>query len=172
MILRALKYYLSVCCCGCPASDTVDTTPTAAVNWEQYMGRWYEWARYENPFEYEMDNVFAEYEIMHDGKVRVTNYGTDAKGIQHKARATATIAGAGMLRVAFIPVLHFLAGSYHVLFVDETYSHALVSDKKGKCLWILGRTQFVDGAALNRMKKEAEARGFSTARLRFTHHSA
>jgi apolipoprotein D and lipocalin family protein len=132
------------------------------------MGRWYEWARFETPFEYDLDDVYAEYELKNDGSVSITNYGTDKKGHQSKAHAVGKIAGKGMLSISFIPILHFPASSYRVLYVDDAYNYALVSDKKGSCLWFLGRTPQASKEALNILKYEADVRGFHTENLRYT----
>lgn len=169
MILRALKYYFTrrkqVC------HPAPDTTPTAVIDWEKYVGRWYEWGRYETPFEYEMDNVYAEYEIMPNGKIKITNYGTDAKGTPHKAKAVASIRNAGCLDVSFIPLLRFMSTPYHVLYVDKDYRHALVSNQSGTCLWILGRAPHAIEAKYESMCNLAEEKGFDTDFLRITTHN-
>ena len=172
MILRALKYYFSICGCISTDSADVDTTPMRDVNWDAYMGRWYEWARFETPFEYGLDHVYAEYKQQKDGTVSVTNYGTDEKGRQYKAHAVGKIAGNGTLSISFIPILHFPSSLYRVLYVDDSYSYALVSDKKGTCLWFLGRNPYGTKEAFSVLKNEAEARGFRTEDLRFTHQGS
>ena len=168
MILRALKYYFSLCGCVATSSADVDTTPMDDVNWEAYMGRWYEWARFETPFEYDLDYVYAEYDLQNDGSVSITNYGTDKKGHQTRAHAVGRVAGEGMLSVSFIPVLRFPSSSYRVLYVDDEYNYALVSDKKGSCLWFLGRSPQSTKDAISILKYEADARGFNTENLRYT----
>lgn len=168
MILRALKYYFTNKRENIPTAP--NTTPQANINWEQYMGRWYELGRYETPFEYEMDDVYAEYEILPNGIIEITNYGTDAKGTPHKAKAQATISGGGSLDVSFIPLLRFLSTPYHVIYVDKDYRHAIVSNQRGTCLWILGRAPYDIETTYESLCNIAAERGFDTKFLRITVH--
>ena len=170
MILRALRYYFSDRNGGQDAAGEVDTTPISEVRWESYTGRWYEWARFETPFEFELDEVYTDYTMGADGTLSITNCGTDAKGHQKKATAKAGIAGEGKLSVSFIPFLRFLSTPYHVLYVDENYSRALVSNESGSCLWLLGRTPLYTASAYRQLLNEAALRGFNTQHLRLTEH--
>ena len=168
MILRALKYYFAKRNTTAATTPPPDTTPTNSVNWQDYMGKWYELARYETPFEYGMDNVYTEYGMSENGEVSVTNYGTDSNGKQYVAHAVAKTDGRGQLRVSFIPLLRFLSTPYRVLFVEQNYSHALVSNENGTCLWMLSRTPDGTEEGINRLFREAERRHFNTQNLRKT----
>ncbi len=170
MILRALKYYFSDRKKNAAKGQGTDTTPCNYVCWEPYSGGWYEWARYDTPFEYGLDDVYTEYEALSNSELSITNYGTDADGNRQKARAKATIDGAGRLLVSFVPLLRFISTPYHVLYVDAHYSHALVSNESGSCLWLLGRTPHYATADYQSLCREAAARGFDTALLRLTQH--
>lgn len=167
MILRALRYYFTG---GNKAvgNRQADTTPIEGVCWEPYMGRWYEWARYDTAFEYGLDDVYAEYELRDDGGVRISNYGTDAKGRQQRADGRATISGEGELTISFVPLLSFISSQYRVLYVDKAYTHALVSNAGGTCLWLLGREAHYQTQAYRRLCDEATSRGFDLSALRLT----
>lgn len=169
MILRALRYYFSDRSGG-RNKGTGNTTPMRDVCWEAYMGRWYEWARYETPFEYGMDDVYTDYEMREDGGVEIHNYGTEHGGKQQHAHAKAETAGEGRLKVSFIPLLRFLSSPYHVLYVDNNYTHALVSNESGSCLWFLGRAQHYSTADYKELCREASERGFDISALRLTNH--
>lgn len=172
MIIRAIQYYFSA------ERDTerscydADTTPANGVCWEAYMGKWYEWARYETPFEYGLDEVYTEYEATDNGKVHICNYGTDTTGNTLKAKAQAKIIGEGQLSVSFIPLLRFLSTAYHVLYVNNSYTAALVSNASGSCLWLLGRTPHYRDETFEELLNEARQRGFRTDILRLTRHSS
>lgn len=168
MIIRAIQYYFRAGQAAEHNTTTADTSPAQDVCWEAYMGRWYEWARYETPFEYGLDEVYTEYEATEDGKLNICNYGTDANGNTHRARAKAKVAGAGKLNVSFIPLLRFLSSPYHVLYVNESYSAALVSNESGSCLWLLGRTPCFSDDEFEELEDEAHRRGFRTDTLRLT----
>ena len=92
----------------------------------------------------------------------------DALLLGDAAHAVGKVAGEGMLSVSFIPVLRFPSSSYRVLYVDDEYNYALVSDKKGSCLWFLGRSPQSTKDAISILKYEADARGFNTENLRYT----
>lgn len=169
MITRAIRYYFRERSNWDKTADSVDVIPMQGVCWEAYLGKWYEWARYETPFEYGMDNVHTVYEAMDNGDIAITNCGTDEQGKTHKARAIASRDGEGILQVSFIAWMRFLSTPYIVLYVDEEYSHALVSNASGSCLWLLGRAPSYTEAQLTTLCTQAAARGFNVQRLRFTH---
>lgn len=146
---------------------TRNTEPVEYVDWESYLGRWYEIARIETPFEFGLADVYAEYDSLEDGRISICNHGTDVVGKTYKAEAVATIAGAGQLRVAFVPFIHFISSLYRVLYVDENYEHALVSNTSGSCLWLLARSRVPSQFAVEEMLLEAEKRGFEVEQLVF-----
>lgn len=168
MIARAIRYYFRERRNWDKTADTVDVVPMQGICWEAYLGKWYEWARFETPFEYGLDYVHAHYEALEDGDIRITNYGTDEQGKVHRARALASRDDEGTLQVSFLPWMRFLSTAYLVLYVDDEYSHALVSNISGSCLWLLGRTPTYTEEQLTTLCTQAAARGFNVQRLRFT----
>ncbi len=172
MILRALQYYFSQRKQPLPRETSPDTTPAAGVDWHRYMGRWFELARFETPFEFGLDDVWTEYAMRPNGQVSITNYGSDAAGRVHQARGLAWPVADGALQVSFVPLLRFISSPYHVLRVDEDYQHALVSNASGSCLWVLSRHAHVPGPLLLPLLQDAAHRGFDVARLLPTRQSA
>ena len=167
MIWRALKYYFSQSVARRRQRSACNTEPVAYVDWQSYLGRWYEVARYETPFEFGLADVYAEYAAAEDGKISICNYGTDAVGKLFSARAEAVVAGAGQLRVSFVPFVNFISSLYCVLYVDELYESALVSNSSGSCLWLLARQPRVSQDVLDDLLYEAEQRGFDVSLLVF-----
>ncbi len=163
MILRALLYYLFQRNPG----KMADTRPSDNVDLSQYLGRWYELARYETPFEEGMEEVFTEYKARPDGRISITNSGLKNGHRRMEAHATATPAAPGQLRVSFVP---FLSSAYNILAVDEFYRHALVSNASGSCLWFLSRSPQIVPDSFEPMKREALRRGFDLSALHFTRH--
>ena len=53
----------------------MNTCPADGVDLRQYLGRWYELARLETPFEKGLEEVFAEYRMQSDGNISISNYG-------------------------------------------------------------------------------------------------
>ncbi|MBQ4614148.1 MAG: lipocalin family protein [Akkermansia sp.] len=169
MILRALQYYFSERKSPAPGGEPLpETTPASGLDWSRYMGRWYELARFETPFEYALDEVWTEYALLAGGRVSVTNYGTDAAGKVYKARATARPVAEGVLQISFVPLLRFISTPYHVLRVDAAYQNALVSNETGSCLWLLSRQSHAPLQQQLPLLQEAVLRGFDISQLRPT----
>lgn len=167
MIWRALKYYFSQSTVRGKQRRACNTEPVAYVDWQAYLGRWYEWARFETPFEFGLADVYAEYAAEEEGKIRICNYGTDAVGKQFQAKAMAVVAGGGQLRVSFVPFASFISSLYRVLYVDEFYESALVSNASGSCLWLLARQPVFSQEVADVLLREAEQRGFDVSALVF-----
>lgn len=168
MILRALQYYLGERKAPAPSGEQPETTPAPGIDWRCYMGRWYELARFETPFEYGLDAVRTEYTALPDGRVGVSNYGADATGKVYKAKAKARPVADGVLQISFVPLLRFISSPYHVLRVDAAYQTALVSNDTGSCLWLLSRQAHATLPQVLPLLQEAVLRGFDIARLRPT----
>ena len=62
-------------CLGYP--DAV--TPIKDFELKKYLGKWYEIARLNHPFERDLEKVTAEYSLRDDGGVRVKNRGFSVK---------------------------------------------------------------------------------------------
>ena len=148
----------------------VNTTPQSHVDLGRYCGRWYEQARYENWFEKDMDQVFTDYGPLNNGRIQVTNYGTDPQGNWHRARGRAEGRGDGELIVSFVWPYWWFHAPYRILYVTPGYEGAVVSGKGEEYLWLLTRDEAASPALLRQLVKEAQSRGFDTTRLRYTQH--
>lgn len=166
MIFRALFYYFFQRVPGQP----VDTHPTANVDMSQYLGRWYELARYNTPFEEGLEEVYTEYKARPDGNISVHNFGMDHNHHRKEAHAIAYPAAEGQLKVAFVPLLRFLSTHYNILAVDEFYRNALVSNDGGSCLWFLSRSPQPEQESFQALQQEALRRGFDLSALHYTKH--
>ena len=166
MILKALFYYLF----HRSNKQQADTTPACGIDLSRYLGRWYELARFDTPFENDLEEVYTDYKALPDGKISVTNYGLDSYNHRRKAKAVGTPVATGQMQVSFIPFLRFLSTPYNILYVDECYTNAVVSNKSGSCLWFLSRTPNAETASLEKMKEVAQERGFNLSDLHYTLH--
>lgn len=166
MILRALFYYL----CHRSAKQNADTRPTNGVDMSLYLGRWYELARFETPFEMGMEEVYTEYKARPDGHISVTNFGKDFHGRRKEAHAIGYLGKDGNLSVSFVPLLRFISTPYNILAVDEFYRNALVSNDSGSCLWFLSRSPQIVPDDFAYLKNEALRRGFDLSALHYTQH--
>lgn len=166
MILRALFHYLF----HFSTPRNINTRPVPNVDTNRMLGRWYELARLNVPFEEGMEEVFADYTLRPDGNIDITNQGMSGKHRRRKAHAIAYPGRESTLKVSFIPFLRCLTSSYNVLSIDDNYTHALVSNGNGSCLWFLSRNPKRNPESFNGLMQEALRRGFDLSALHYTKH--
>ena len=166
MNLKALFYYLF----QRNKNRQADTTPAPGIDLSRYLGRWYELARFNNPFEDGLEEVYTEYSLRADGNINVRNCGIDSKHHRHSAQAIGTPSVPGQMQVNFLPLLPFMSTPYNILYTDEMYSTAVVSNDSGSCLWLLSRTAAVDNSTMEQLKAIARLRGFNLSELHYTQH--
>lgn len=139
---------------------------------DRYLGKWYEIARLDHPFERGLSNVTAEYSRADGDEIRVLNRGFDtAKGEWREIRGRARLSGdprTGSLEVSFIGPFW---GGYHVIALDrENYAYAMVTGPSRSYLWILSRDKTPDDRVVADLVSKARAWGFETERLIFVAH--
>ncbi len=124
-----------------PGYRDQDVTIASSANFDasRYLGRWYEVARYPNPFQSDCAGAIAEYAASEiTGQITVRNICLDADGRPSgEITGTATDEGLGRLSVRLqgVPV----PAPYWVLWVDEGYRTAVVGAPNGRVGWILNR---------------------------------
>ncbi|MGX6647111.1 lipocalin family protein [Maricaulaceae bacterium MS644] len=142
-----------------------------SVDLGRYSGRWFEIARYDVSFQRGCEGVTAQYRALEDGEIEVINAcrkdGLDGEAdtITGRARVVEGSDGA-KLKVSFFGP--FFLGDYWVIDLAEDYSWAVVSEPRGRFLWILSRTPQMDEAILADRLTWLAAQGYDTQALRFT----
>jgi apolipoprotein D and lipocalin family protein len=154
---------LLAACTGMPEG----VEPVDDFELDRYLGKWYEIARLDHPFERGLSRVTAEYSMRDDGGVRVVNRGFSAeKGEWDEAEGKAYfVASPGLahLKVSFFGPFY---GSYVVFELDkENYQYAFVSGPKTSYLWLLARTPTVSAEVLQRFIERSQVLGFDTQAL-------
>lgn len=144
--------------------------PAKPVDVERYLGKWYEYARYENRFERDCDYVTAEYGRREDGKVSVRNTcgarpGASPKVSEGRARVVPD-SGNAKLEVSFFGP--FYVGDYWILDHADDYAWSIVGEPSGRFLWILTREPKPTASAGNALIERARAMGYDTSLLRMT----
>lgn len=131
----------------------------------QYLGTWYEVARYPVFFERGCVGVTATYGLRADGAISVLNICRNPDGsIKSRIEGKAVIAGPGRLKVSF-PLVPFGASDYWVLWVDEGYRTAVVGAPNGKSGWILNRDPQIPTDRLNTAREILDFNGYDLDRL-------
>lgn len=167
LLLLCVGFSLSACMGG-PVGNYNVPQPAKPIELSQYLGTWYEIARYENSFEKGCAAVTASYTQLQNGKVGVTNkcHAGTPNGPEKIAEGTAIIVPNSQnakLKVSFFGP--FYVGNYWVLDRADNYSWSIVGEPSGKFLWLLARTPNVPEAQYKKLVTRIAALGYDTALL-------
>lgn len=141
--------------------------PVKGFDLNKYLGKWYEIARLDHPFERNLEQVSAEYSIREDGGMQVKNRGfsikenkwNEAVGKAYFVREPEE----GYLKVSFFGPFY---GSYVIFELDKNdYQYAFVSGPKESYLWFLSRTPTVSYELKEKFQERAKALGYKTEEL-------
>lgn len=143
----------------------IDMRTVRRLELERYMGRWYEIARYDRPFERRLRNIEARYTLRADGNVEMERAGIDIRtGRRHTScRHARRTQRSGRLRVKNFIFLHT---DYCILELDDQYQWALVGSTAPLRLQILSRQPRIRRDTLRHIVGLAERRGYPLDRLR------
>lgn len=168
--LAAVLSLLAIAACGvvlAPSYRDDSVTIASAANFDaaRYVGRWYEVARYPNPFQAECPGAIADYGLTETpGVLSVRNTCLDAEGVASgQITGTATDEGLGRLSVRLqgVPV----AAPYWVLWVDEGYRTAVVGAPNGRVGWILNRDPDIPEDRLAAAREVLDFNGYDLGQL-------
>ena len=149
---------LPIACSG----QKVDNSPVSSFIPDNYLGNWFEIARFDHGFERDVQFATARYTMTDKGTIKVINSGIrkgKTKTSVGKAKFTDT---PGMLRVSFFGPFY---SDYIVMMLADDYSYALVGSKSQNYLWILSRTPQLPERTMNAILTEARSRGYDTEKL-------
>lgn len=163
----------AACAAAGPSGNPNPPQPAKAVDLKQYLGLWYEAARYDMRFEKGCDGVTAEYALRADGLISVRNTCRQGgpEGVEKVAEAKAKVvdkATGAKLKVSFFGP--FYVGDYWVLDHADDYSWSIVGEGSGRYLWLLTRDKPTPGLT-QALTDRAEAMGYDVSRLRVTKHA-
>jgi len=173
LALAALAAFFVTACVLPPDRLEGDAPPPVVeqVDLERYAGRWFEIARYDVSFQRGCEGVTAQYRPMADGLVEVINAcrrgGLEGELDTVTGRAKVVEGSNGAkLKVSFFGPFFF--GDYWVIDLADDYDWAVVSEPRGRFLWILARTPQMDEAVLADRLTWLANQGYDTSALRFT----
>jgi apolipoprotein D and lipocalin family protein len=166
MMLRIFFALLLLFLPGC-VSVPEGVIPVTDFDINRYLGKWYEIARLDHPFERGLENVSADYSLKDDGGVKVINRGYDSEEKEWKqAEGKAYFVEkttVGRLKVSFFGPFY---GGYNIISLDQTgYSYSMVCGPNKSYLWILSRTPEMNVVLLSELVYQAKALGFETDTL-------
>lgn len=154
-------------CTGMPEG----VKPVENFNLNKYQGKWYEIARLDHSFERGLEQVTAQYQLMPNGYVKVTNRGFSTKENSWDV-ATGKAKFVDRENIGFLKVSFFgpFYGSYVIFNLDEQYQHSFVAGPNTSYLWLLSRTPNPDKAVINRFLTMSKELGFDTKTIIFPKH--
>lgn len=170
MIRLCLALALAGLIAGCGAvapsyrDRSVTIASSAAFDPSRYLGRWYEVARYPNPFQSDCAGAVVDYEAGEGGEILVRNVCLDAGGNAiDEITGTARVVGPGRLSVRLDGVP--FAAPYWVLWIDEGYRTAVVGQPDGRAGWILNREPEIPQDRLTAAREVLDFNGYDLSRL-------
>ncbi|QDF28827.1 lipocalin family protein [Halarcobacter anaerophilus] len=152
---------------GCATKDPkIQSVKKLDLN--QYLGKWYEIARYEHFFEKNCKNVSATYSLKKNNNIKVVNRCQDIMTNEKKeaiGEAKKVDNTNSKLKVTFFWPFY---GDYWVIMLAKDYSYAVVSEPTKKYLWILSRTKTLPINIQNKIVKKLKILNFDISKLIWT----
>ena len=150
-----------------PVGNASVPQPAKAVDLDRYLGKWYEIARYEAPFQKGCDYVTAEYSLRDDNKIKVLNSCTkDGKVTTATGKAKVVEDSENAkLKVSFFGPFY---GDYWVLDRADDYSWAIVGEPSGRYLWMLSREAQPDAEVRALIERRVKELGYDWSLVRIT----
>ncbi|TVQ80847.1 MAG: lipocalin [Bradymonadales bacterium] len=139
---------------------------------ERYSGRWFEAARLPNRFQKDCIKSQARYELRPNEELGVVNQCLREDGSWKSVEGRAWLPdplkpGQLKLRFSRFPISLF-SSNYWVIYIDPDYQAAIVSEPRGRFLWILTREENPDELLIEDLVQMAESKGFDVSPLIFT----
>lgn len=169
----AASLFLSACVGSPgPVGNNAVPQPAKTVELDRYLGRWYEMARYEAPFQKDCEAVTADYSAGENGQIKVINScrkgGVNGKLDQAVGKAKVVDAATGAkLKVSFFGPFY---GDYWVLDRSDDYSWSIVGEPSGRYLWILTRSAKPDPETRADLEARVKTLGYDWSLVRTTQH--
>ena len=149
---------------GCKSTSSLKVVSDFEL--DQYLGTWYEAARYDHRFEKGMSAVSATYSMNEDGTIKVLNRGyKDGKQEWGEIIGVAKSKGdadQGWLKVSFFKPFY---ASYKIIYLDPEYTKAIVTSSTYGYLWILVRDPALPEAELDQLVDRAKGFGFERDKM-------
>ncbi|MEG2066192.1 MAG: lipocalin family protein [Tannerellaceae bacterium] len=165
--IYSLLYLLLTTFWSC-TQTTVKRDTVKYLDLNLYMGKWYEIARFNHRFEYNLVGVTTELTALPDGKIGIYYVGyrgglTGAKRSTQGYMQQPDPNKPGVLKATFL--LGFTLYHYILELDEKDYSYALIGSDQNNNLWIVSRTPCLPTQTVNHLLTQAKRHGYNTKRL-------
>ena len=154
---------------GCAPVNPLETVPYVEV--QQYLGLWYEIARYPNTFQRQcFGGVTAEYSLRDNGRITVLNKCREDSldGPESNIAGVARVVNPDTNAELKVRFFLFFEGDYLIIDLDDDYQWAVVGEPSRRFLWILSRTPTMDQAVYQEILSRLPAKNYDPAVLVLT----
>jgi apolipoprotein D and lipocalin family protein len=158
-----------------PVGNASVPQPAKAIALPSYLGKWYEYGRYEAPFQRGCEGVTAEYATREDDRISVVNScyqgGLDGEFRQSTGKAKIVDGSNGAkLKVSFFGPFY---GDYWVLDRGEAdasgqYPWSIVGEPSGRYLWMLTRDPRPTPELRAQLEQRVKQLGYDWSMVRLT----
>lgn len=167
-IITSLGLFFSMWMTSVDAAKPLETVKY--VDLGQYLGQWYEIARYEAPFQAGCVASKANYSLNTDGTIKVVNECRDKSFEGKLRRAEGKAWVVDEVSHAKLKVQFFwpFKGDYWIIDLGKNYEYAVVSEPKRKFLWVLSRTPKLEETVFEEIKQRLVDMSFDLSLLKLT----
>jgi apolipoprotein D and lipocalin family protein len=140
------------------------------VDLKRYMGRWYEIARYPNPFQRGLVAVIVDYRLREDGRFDVVNTGrkNSLRGEVKRSTAVGWVNDQKTYSKLWVRFFWPTKAPYWIIDLGQDYEYAVVGQPSRKYLWIISRTPQMDEGVYRGICDRLRQQGYDPARLKRT----
>lgn len=140
--------------------------PVQNFDLNEFMGRWYEIARFENKAQFKLSNVTHRFILEEDDdsiEIIVRGYNAKKKKwIKIDGIASQDIHNVGQFSATFLPRL---AKKLYIIDYDKDYNNLLIASENYNLLWILSRKKEISDVVKTRFLDSAAKVGFDASKL-------
>ncbi len=153
--------------CGGKGSDGVALQTVASLDFERYMGRWYEVAKIPNRFQSHCAHgAMADYQLLESGRLAVTNSCITAEGERDSAEGVSRIVepqSRAKLQVSFVSLFGWplFWGDYWVLALGPDYEYAVIGTPGRQYGWVLARDTQLSEAQWQAIHRTLQLQGYN-----------
>ncbi|MFM8315267.1 MAG: lipocalin family protein [Deltaproteobacteria bacterium] len=153
-----------------PVTGAKPLETVSHVELDRYLGKWYEIARYDAPFQQGCVASQATYSMLSDSTIQVINQCRD-KSFEGKLRVAKGKAWvADKISNAKLKVRFFwpFTGDYWIIDLGKDYEYSVVSEPKRQFLWVLSRTPHMDPKVYDSILERLAQLEFDLSKLKLT----